>query len=122
MIAKIQLAISFVHANLHRTVTVAEIAQSVELSPSRLSCLFKTQVGASTFQYLKRARLKRARELLETSFLSVKEIAAKVGYNDPTHLMREFKKSYGATPSQYRAEYVARAGNDRSSQIGSRIG
>jgi AraC-like DNA-binding protein len=89
---KFQLAISFLQANLHRTITIADIAHVVELSPSRLSYLFKTQVGVSPFQYLKRARLERARELLETSFLSVKVIAAEVGYNDCTHFMRDSKK------------------------------
>ena len=60
-------------------------------------------------QYLRKLRMERALELLETSLLSIKEIAAKVGYNDSSHFMREFKKSYGSTPSQYRAAYLTEA-------------
>ena len=116
MSPKIQIAISLLQANLHRAITVPDIAQAVELSPSRLSYLFKTQVGVSPFQYLKRARLERARELLETSLLNIKVVAANVGYSDCTHFMRDFKKAYGSTPSQYRDGYVSlEAGRGHSS-------
>lgn len=107
MSPKTQVAISFLQANLHRAITAADIAQSVDLSYSRLFYLFKTQVGVSPLQYLKKARLERARQLLETTSLNVKVVAAEVGYNDSTHFMRDFKKAYDATPSQYRVAYVS---------------
>lgn len=103
MSPKAQLAVLFVQTNLHRRLTVDEIAQSVALSRSRLTHLFHTQVGVSPIQYLKKARLERGRALLETSFDSVKVIAVEVGYNDCTHFMRDFKRAYGLTPSQHRA-------------------
>ena len=106
MSPKIQLAISFLQANLHRAITVADIAQSVELSQSRLFGLFKTQVGMSPFRYLKNARLERARQLLETTLLNIKVVAAEVGYNDCSHFMRQFKKAYDSTPSEYRDAYL----------------
>lgn len=115
-------ALSFIEKNLHRTIGVVEISRSVRLSRSRLSCLFTIEMGMPPGQYLKKHRLEKARELLETSFLSVKEIAAKVGYNDCSHFMREFKKAYDSTPSQHRTEYLARLGKDKSSPRGRRIG
>jgi AraC-like DNA-binding protein len=70
-----------------------------------LSYLFKIELGVAPARYLKRVRLERACQLLETFFLSIKEIAAKVGYNDSRHFMREFKIAYGSTPpSQHRAD------------------
>ncbi|HXU37354.1 MAG TPA: AraC family transcriptional regulator [Blastocatellia bacterium] len=105
---KVELAISFLQANLHRAITVADIAQSVELSTSRFSGLFKTEVGVSPFQYLKNARLERARKLLETTLLNIKVVAAEVGYNDCSHFMREFKKAYDSTPTEYRDAYLSR--------------
>ena len=46
--------------------------------------------------------MERARHLLETSFLSVKEIAHQVGLNDESHFVRDFKKAYGEPPTRYR--------------------
>lgn len=46
--------------------------------------------------------MERARYLLETSFLSVKEITHTVGLNDESHFVRDFKKAYGTPPARYR--------------------
>ena len=112
MSPKTQVAISFLRANLHRSLTIADIAESVELSRSHLSYLFKNRVGASPVQYLKTVRFENARELLETSLMSVKRIAGEVGYNDCTHFMRDFKKVYGCMPSQYRAASLLQSDQD----------
>jgi YesN/AraC family two-component response regulator len=85
-----------------RETSLSKMAQSVNLSPSRLRYLFKCQVGMPPAQYLKAFRMERARELLETTFLSVKQIRSSIGVNDHSHFIREFKKSYGVTPAQYR--------------------
>ncbi|MEK6303764.1 MAG: helix-turn-helix domain-containing protein [Acidobacteriota bacterium] len=106
MSPKIRAAISFLNTNLHRVVTTEELADSVKLSRSRYSHLFKLETGMPPTHYLRRIRMNRACELLETSFMSVKEIAAEVGYNDGAHFMRDFKRTYGATPSQHRDQFV----------------
>lgn len=49
--------------------------------------------------------MRRAQELLETTFLSVKEIMAKVGVTDESHFVRDFKRFHGCTPAQYRARF-----------------
>ncbi len=104
---KVRIAISFVDENLHRDIYVAEVANTVGLSRSRFCHLFKSEVGIPLIQYLKKARLEKARGLLVTSFASAKAIGAEVGYNDPTYFEREFKKTYGLTPLQRRARYLA---------------
>ena len=105
---KVRVAIHFIERNLHRDIYVAELAQLLRLSPSRFCQLFKSEVGMPFTQYLKNARLGNARKLLEESSMPVKLIAFGVGYKDPAHFEREFKKTYGVTPSQYRAHYLAR--------------
>lgn len=107
---KIRDAISFIESNLSRRIDVGEIAESVGLRRSRVSVLFTIEMGMAPGQFLRKLRLEKARALLESSFLSIKEIAAKVGYNDCTHFMREFKKAYGSRPSQHRTEYLADRG------------
>lgn len=105
---KVQVAVSFLRANLHRALTVEEIAQSVALSRSRLFDLFRADLDVSPVRYHKTLRLERARHLLERTLLNIKVIAADVGYNDCSHFMRDFKKAYGPTPTEYRVAYLRR--------------
>jgi len=53
-------------------------------------------------QYLKLLRLLEAERLLKTTFLSVKEIANRVGITNASHFVREFKRVYGVAPTAYR--------------------
>ncbi len=68
---RVRNVIGFMRANLERQISVSEIAASVQLLPSHLRQLFKTETGTSLARYLKELRLGRAKELLETGFLSV---------------------------------------------------
>lgn len=106
MDSRVQAVLDFMRINLHRNLSIDDLARSVELSRSRLFILFKTEVGTSPMQHLKTLRMQKAHELLKTSLLGVKEIAGKVGYNDDSHFMRDFKKTYRLTPSEHRANYL----------------
>lgn len=117
---KIRVAIAFIDDNINRDIYVAEVAHLVKLSRSRFCHLFKTEVGVPVIQYLKKARLEKARGFLETSFASVKMIAAEVGYNDSTHFEREFKRTYGSTPSQHRARFLSQLA-DKKTRVGEKV-
>ena len=56
-------------------------------------------------RYLRLLRMERAKDLLESSFLSVKEIAYQVGLNDESHFVRDFKSTYGFSPALYRSQF-----------------
>lgn len=99
---RVEDVIKRIRKEYHRDPSLNEMAHVVNLSPSRLRYLFKKETGVAPGQYLKTLRLEQSRELLETTFLSVKEIVRRVGANDQSHFVREFKKSYGLTPAQYR--------------------
>lgn len=88
--------------NLHREITLTELAESVNLSVWRLSHIFQSDLGMPPIKYLKLQRMEKAKHLLETSGLSVKEISYRVGINDESHFTRDFKKVYGKAPSHYR--------------------
>jgi transcriptional regulator GlxA family with amidase domain len=93
---------AILRTQIHRQLTLPDLAGETGLSVSRLCYLFKTHTGAPPARYLKRARMERARELLETTFLSVKEISARTGLRDVSHFVRDFEKTYGLSPSRYR--------------------
>ncbi len=97
-------------------VSLAELAQSVNLSVWRLCHIFKSDVGMPPIKYLRLLRMERAKGLLESSFLSVKEIAYQVGLNDESHFVRDFKSTYGYSPAIYRAQFRhSSSGNGNSS-------
>jgi len=85
--------------------SLAEFAQSVNLSVWRLCHIFKSDVGMPPIRYLRLLRMERAKNLLESSFLSVKEIAFQVGLNDESHFVRDFKSTYGFSPALYRSHF-----------------
>jgi transcriptional regulator GlxA family with amidase domain len=116
---RVQISIGFMKANLNREVLLIEIARLVNLSPSRLQHLFKAETGTPLTQYLKSLRLERARELLETTFLSVKQVMTTAGLKNKSHFVKDFRKAYGMTPTQYRraiTTYLAAENQTISSQ------
>lgn len=100
--------IGFMEANLHRRLTVGELADVAHLAPPRLRQIFRTEMGKSPVPYLMELRMRRAKELLETTLHSVKEIAAQVGISDVSHFVRKFGQTWGLTPARHRASYHRR--------------
>lgn len=95
-------AISYIHRHLAEPVAVPTLARHVNLSPSAFSRLFRDATGGSPYQYVKHARLNRARELLADERLSVSDIAGRIGYSSTSHFIKEFRARFGATPGRYR--------------------
>lgn len=92
--------------------SLGEFAQSVNLSVWRLCHIFKSDVGMPPMRYLRLLRMERAKDLLESSFLSVKEIAYRVGLSDESHFVRDFKSTYGSSPTAYRLHFKRTAGEE----------
>lgn len=86
---------------------IEDLARLVHLSPSRLSHLFKDQVGESIIAVLNGYRLKQAEKLLRYTPHSVTEIALSVGFNSPDYFTRQFVQYYGMGPLQYRKRHIS---------------
>ncbi|MBV9925477.1 MAG: helix-turn-helix transcriptional regulator [Acidobacteria bacterium] len=99
--------IQVLQKDLGREIPVEELARLVNLSASHLRLLFRKETGVTPDRYLKSLRIEKATELLENSFLSVKEIMLKVGVGDLSHFVRDFKTARGLTPRQYRTHFKA---------------
>jgi transcriptional regulator GlxA family with amidase domain len=104
--AATDVRIRFVLALMERyramPLSVEELARAVNLSPAHLRRLFQRELGRSPARVCRELRLDHARHLLQTSFLTVKEVMAETGWNDPSHFSREFKRRYGHTPGALR--------------------
>lgn len=92
----------FISNNIAGSLTTRAIARSVNLSVSHLEHLFKQSTGTRLKAYITQARLARAATLLTSTDLSVKEIAARVGFRSNSHFVRAFKRAAGTPPGAYR--------------------
>jgi AraC family transcriptional regulator of arabinose operon len=81
---------------------IAELARMVNLSPSRLSHLFKRETRHSLHRFLANRRLEKAARLLAATRTPVKEISYLVGYSHPASFVRAFRKKFGCAPNRYR--------------------
>jgi AraC family transcriptional regulator of arabinose operon len=102
MDARITWAVREIERRLGARLDVPDLAASVNLSPSRFAYLFQRDMGTSPARFVRVRRLDRARELLETTFLSVKEVMVEVGLNDASHFTRDFRRQHGLTPRAWR--------------------
>lgn len=85
---------------MHATLSLESLAASAHLSPDHLGRIFRREMGTSPMRYLTDYRLDRARDLLDKGQLSIKQVAAAVGYTDPLYFSRQFRDRIGCAPSQ----------------------
>lgn len=101
----IHLAQEYIHRNTDRPITLEEVAGEVHVNPNYLSSLFKQKTGVGFSDYVTSVKLEKAKELLRSSFLSVGEIAAAVGYSDSKRFSKMFIRNMGIRPTEYRKFY-----------------
>lgn len=100
--ASLQPLLHWLSQNLHRALDMEEVAGQAAMAPRTLSRHFRQQVGTTLLQWLLAARVRRAQLLLETTGLSVEQVAAQAGFGSATMLRDRFAKSVGTTPTAYR--------------------
>lgn len=91
--------------NLHRPLSVEDVARHTCLSPSRLSHLFSEKFGKSVMRWREEQRIQFACHLLRLSNTPVKQIAAQVGFEDPLYFSRVFRKYTGISPKLFRERH-----------------
>lgn len=94
-------ALNHIAAHLADPLTVALLAEQVNLSPSAFSRRFREVTGRSPYQFVKETRLDRARELLLEGRQGVTEVSVAVGYASTSHFIKEFRARFGTTPRDY---------------------
>jgi transcriptional regulator GlxA family with amidase domain len=90
------------NSELGQGIDLDRAAASLNLSGFRFRHVFKNEVGVSPRSYIRTLRLRRARILLEQSFLRVKEVMHMVGYSDASRFVRDYRTLFLVTPSETR--------------------
>lgn len=85
-----------------QNISLREMAELVNVTPSYLSRLIKKELGKTYLDYVHGLRLEKAKDLLSNKVLKIMEVANKVGYVNAYYFTRMFKKKYGMTPEEYR--------------------
>ncbi len=99
---RVQAVLNLIDNGFTGDLCICSLAKAVNISPSRLNSIFRVETGVSVKQYVKMCRLYKARELLETTFFSIKEVMVNVGIRDESHFVRDFEKAFGLSPARYR--------------------
>jgi transcriptional regulator GlxA family with amidase domain len=92
--------------HLGEPLTLTVLARHAAVSPRTLSRRFVEDTGYTPMQWVMRARIDLARELLERSERSIEQIAADVGLGTGTNLRTHFQRILGTTPSEYRRTFT----------------
>jgi AraC-like DNA-binding protein len=101
-VRKIEQSIAYMLRHLDEPLQVATLAARASISPSHFFALFKRQIGCAPIDYFIRLRMQHACRLLDETVLSVKEVSATLGYDDPFYFSRIFKSVNHVAPSEYR--------------------
>ncbi|WP_394185844.1 response regulator transcription factor [Metabacillus halosaccharovorans] len=97
-------ACKYVEINLEKKITLDEVANVLYLNSSYFSRLFKKEVGETFVEYVTKAKMNRAKELLEQTVDSVGKICERLGYDNQSYFIKVFKNYAGVTPIEYRGE------------------
>jgi AraC-like DNA-binding protein len=96
----------YVQENFQSPLTRESVAQHFGLAPNHVSRLFRKEGLMHFNDYLNLVRVNRAKFMLQSYSMTLKEIAANSGYNDAAYFCRVFKKICKVTPTHYRAESI----------------
>nr|WP_245641459.1 GlxA family transcriptional regulator [Paraburkholderia bannensis] len=97
--AELVEVVRLMEANLKEPLSLEELARLVRLSQRHLQRMFKAYLNISPAHYYLTLRLKRARELLRTTDMSVAHITSNCGFNSPCHFSKAYRVQFGHAPS-----------------------
>jgi two-component system response regulator YesN len=99
----IRQAIRYIKENHQKRISLHEIAQYCCLSKYHFSHLFKKETGMSFLDFLNKTRIEKAIHFLETTDLTIQQVAYRVGFEDANYFSRMFKKYTRYSPTAYRS-------------------
>jgi AraC family transcriptional regulator len=97
---QLQQAIDYIQAHLGGDLSLIQISETINISPTYFASLFKQKTGTSPHQYVIQQRVDRAIVLLQRTDLRIADIASQVGFSSQSHLTQHIKRATGMTPKQ----------------------
>ncbi len=99
---KLKYIQDWIEGHLDQALTLSDLANVVNLSEYHFAHMFKQSMNMAPHQYVMQRRLTKAKGLIQSSQLSLQDIAVVCGFSSASHLSHRFKQFYGMSPSQLR--------------------
>ena len=96
------LAVTYIKEHLADNLTVKDTAKALTVNANYLSTVFHKEMGMTFIDFLNKERTVQAAALLKHTSLQIQQIASMVGYNNTSYFAKQFVRSQGVSPSQYR--------------------
>jgi AraC family transcriptional regulator len=104
--ARLRRVSDLVQAKIEGELTLHEMAESAELSTAHFSQMFRKSTGQSPHQFVLHHRVERAKEMLRAAEARVLDVAVACGFKTQQHFARVFRRMCGASPTEYRQEFL----------------
>jgi transcriptional regulator GlxA family with amidase domain len=95
---RIQTALTYAKSNLHKDLSVEELAEAAHLSPRQFSRAFRAETGQTPAKAIENMRVEAARAMIETARHPIEVVARETGFSDPERMRRAFIRTIGQPP------------------------
>ncbi|MCM3342531.1 PocR ligand-binding domain-containing protein [Paenibacillus sp. MER TA 81-3] len=103
--AILQPAFDYIYTHKSENVKLADMAALCHVSPSYFSRIFTKETGENFSVFIPRLKMEWAKQILETTDLSISQISNELGFSEPSYFIKTFKKFERITPARYRQIY-----------------
>lgn len=103
---RLAYAVKYVQENIHRNLTIRELADKACMSEPNFFRCFKQQYGITPVEYINQQRIQLSMRLLNNTAYSISDICFACGYNNLNYFLKVFKKATGDTPASYRKKVI----------------
>lgn len=101
--------IGWIRTNLSEELSVEQLAAQASMSPRNFARVFRTETGTTPARFVEKLRLETARQSVETTAISLQQIARDTGFGDPERMRTAFLRAYGQPPMVLRRQVQGRA-------------
>jgi AraC family transcriptional regulator len=106
--ARLRTITELVHLKMEDELSLLELAQAVDLSPTHFSRMFRKSTGETPHQFVLHNKIERAKEMLREPGARVLDVAVACGFKTQQHFARVFRRLCGTSPREYRLEWWSR--------------